>query len=66
MVLRHFFYAGHLVDSNGGDRMINVHVDPFGPLHPFHCLLQFPSSKLFSASPTQGAICMLNGGCSVP
>jgi hypothetical protein len=41
--------------------MINAHVDPFGPMHPFHYLLQLPS-MLFSASPKQGATCMLNGG----
>lgn len=54
-----FFDTPHLI----GTDPLGAHIDPFGPLNPFHYLIQLPS-MLFGYSSWQGASCMLNGGCS--
>ena len=55
----YFFDTPHLIGSDP----ISAHIDPFGPLDPFHYLIQMPS-MLFPPGQSGTATCALVGGCS--
>jgi hypothetical protein len=60
------WYQGFLFDTPhlvGGDPM-SAHIDPFGPLNPFHYLIQLPS-MLFGSGAPGTATCAVNGGCTI-
>jgi hypothetical protein len=55
----YFFDTAHLV----GGASISAHVDPFGPLNPFHYIIQMPAMLIPSQS-SGTANCSLTGGCN--
>jgi RHS repeat-associated protein len=52
------FDAGHLVGGNPA----SAHMDPYGPLNPFHALLQLPT-MLYPPGPIGYTTCSVSAGC---
>jgi hypothetical protein len=55
------FEVGHVVADPDG---VQAHYDDFGPLNPFHTLIQVPLGWIMGTTPPTTYTCSLIGGCN--